>query len=110
MIISLLTQPAFNMEQKENPFNPRNNDRPRNLNDFSEEYTIEIFFTDLSRYFVEDIDFNMEKIREYIDSEGRFERLLGKARQHKTHPVTEFVRDLFSELGKSGDTKWQEDL
>ncbi len=64
---------------------------------------------DLARYFDNEIDFNLERIREIISKDKKLEQLKAKADQKSTHPVIEFTEELFRGLvpaaKKSGNSR-----
>ena len=68
------------------------------LSDFKDNYTVEKFLVDLEVYFEGEIDFNLEKIQEAIEAPGKLGQLIKKAKEKNTHPVTEFIKELFKEL------------
>jgi len=68
------------------------------LSDFKDNYTVEKFLVDLEVYFEGEIDFNLEKIQETIEAPGKLDKLIKKANDKNTHPVTEFIQELFKEL------------
>jgi len=80
------------------------------LSAFRQGYSVKLFMADFGIYFDNEIDFNMDKIRQRIQKKGVLEELIRKAIQHNTHPVTEFVQELFRELGRSGDVEWTGEL
>ncbi len=65
---------------------------------------------DFIAYFDADADFNLHKIRQRIEAPGVLEQLIKRAEEQRTHPVTEFLKDLFRELGQSGETEWSGEL
>jgi hypothetical protein len=80
--------------------------RIQRLHDYTQSYDADAFIEDLVRYFEDEVDFNLTKIRQRIREPGKLRHLIEKAKANKTHPVTEFVQELFDELGKSGDIEW----
>ncbi len=85
-------------------------DKMKRLSNYLNDYTTDAFIKDLFLYFDNEIDFNLEKIRKAIDKPGKLEQLKIRAKENNTHPVTEFVQELFKELGQSGDVGWSGEL
>jgi hypothetical protein len=80
------------------------------LSDYKESYTVDKFMQDLVDYFDNEVDFNLEKIRTLIARPRELNRLILKAKEKNTHPVTEFIKELFLNLGRSGKEKWPKEL
>ena len=80
------------------------------LSAFRHSYSVDLFLADFQKYFDNDVDFNLEKIRQRIEKAGVLEKFIARAKEHNTHPVTEFIQELFRELGKSGDVEWSVEL
>ena len=76
------------------------------LSDFLNAYDADKFIADLQRYFDDSVDFNLLKIRQTIELPGKLLSLRAKALEKNTHPVTEFLQELFLEIGQSGDVEW----
>ena len=91
-----------------NPENLRRNQTGKitKLNNYHKNYTVDIFINDLSNYFDNEVDFNLAKIRQEIEKPRRLNDLIKKASSKNTHPVVEFLKELFEDLGHSGDIKW----
>jgi len=68
------------------------------LSDYKTGYTSDDFFVDLDKYFDQEVDFNLDKIRKEIELPQRLTGLIVKAKEKNTHPVTEFVEELFKDL------------
>ncbi|MBD3245481.1 MAG: hypothetical protein GF333_00535 [Candidatus Omnitrophica bacterium] len=68
--------------------------RYRQLHDYTQEYTLDQFIEDLQGYFDGQVDFNLEKIRAVVGKPGKLSQLIQRAREHRTHPVSEFVQDM----------------
>ncbi|MBN3039901.1 MAG: hypothetical protein JW867_02115 [Candidatus Omnitrophica bacterium] len=85
-------------------------ERLSSLRDYRTNYSIEYFIEDFVKYFDGEVDFNLDKILQRMERPGILEDLIKKAEEKNTHPVTEFVQDLFKELGKSGDVEWSGEL
>lgn len=102
--------PAHNDEN--NIFSQRRakHEKIARLSAFRQGYSVELFMSDFEKYFDNESDLNMAKIRQRIEQPGVLHALIRRAIQHNTHPVTEFVQDLFRELGKSGDVGWTGEL
>lgn len=73
-------------------------DKLSTLSSFSDNYNSDEFIADLENYFGSDVDFNLSKIRQFIERTGKLERLITQAKEKNTHPVTEFVQELFRGL------------
>ncbi len=80
------------------------------LSDFKKKYTPDVFLKDLVHYFDKEVDFNMDKIRQHIEKPGKLKEYIEKAKTKSTHPVIEFIHDLFKDLGESGKEKWPGEL
>lgn len=72
----------------------------KELSDFEEGYTVSRFLVDLEKYFEGEVDFNLDKIREKAEEEGNLKRCVSRARQNQTHPVVEFIREIFKDLNR----------
>ncbi len=99
---------------KPKEFNPKLFQRAKQekvgrLSDYKENYDSQTFIKDLTSYFDNEVDFNLEKIHQEIEKPGRLSGLIKKAKQKNTHPVAEFIQDLFQDLGQSGDVEWSGD-
>lgn len=68
------------------------------LSDYKQGYTTGNFIPDLEIYFEGEVDFNVEKIQQLIEVPGRLDRFIKEATKKNTHPVAEFVQELFKEL------------
>ncbi|MBU1112542.1 MAG: hypothetical protein KKH93_01530 [Candidatus Omnitrophica bacterium] len=77
-----------------------------NLSDYYKNYNLDVFMEDLLVYFDGQVDFNLAKIRQELLKPQRLENLIKKASQKNTHPVVEFLQELFQDLGQSGDVEW----
>lgn len=75
------------------------------LSDFNEGYTPEKFMLDLINYFGPEVDFDLDKIEEFIRAEDRLKRLIQTAKENNTHPVSEFVKKLFKEVSDDARIK-----
>lgn len=85
-------------------------ERIRRLNQFRQGYSVDLFLADFEKYFDNEIDFNLQAIRQRLEAAGVLEKFITRAIERNTHPVTEFVQELFRELGKSGDVQWTGEL
>ncbi len=88
--------------KKDEFIKPYRKERENNLSrlrDYTKNYNVDLFMEDLVVYFEDEVDFNLSQIRNIIESPGRLENLIHKAKQRNTHPVTEFVQELFKDLG-----------
>ena len=70
------------------------------LGDYKTKYTSDDFLVDLIKYFDQEVDFDLGKIRKEIEQPQKLARLLAKAKEKNTHPVAEFVEELFRDLAK----------
>jgi len=68
------------------------------LGDCRAGYTSDDFLVDLVKYFDQGVDFNLDKIRKEIEQPQKLARLIAKAKERNTHPVVEFVEELFKDL------------
>jgi len=69
------------------------------LKDYQSNYSIDDFMIDFCRYFEEE-DFDLKKIREFIEPPGKLTQIINKAKKNSTHPVTEFIKELFKTLAE----------
>ena len=67
------------------------------LSDFRDNYTVGIFLVDLEVYFEGEVDFNLEKIQETIETPGKLDQLVKAAKEKNTHPITEFIQEIFKD-------------
>ena len=77
------------------------------LGEYSKDYNSDKFIVDLKIYFNNEVDFNLKKVRQTIEAPGKLDGLIEKAKKKNTHPVTEFVQEIFKDLGSSGDIPWE---
>lgn len=70
----------------------------KHLGDYKKGYNSGRFLEDLVKYFEGEVDFNLDEIRKELEKPGKLSRLIGKAKEKNTHPVTEFVEELFKDL------------
>ncbi len=75
-----------------------NQERLARLSPYASGYDIDKFMVDLVMYFDGEVDFNLEKMRQMAEEPGRLDRLIQTARHKNTHPVVEFVQNLFKNL------------
>jgi len=68
------------------------------LSGYKKGYNGKRFISDLVKYFDDEIDFNLDKVRDEIEQPGKLDQLIQKADQHNTHPVVEFVQNIFKGL------------
>jgi len=68
------------------------------LGDYKTGYTSDDFLVDLVKYFDQEVDFNLDKIRKEIEQPQKLACLIIKAKEKNTHPVAEFVEELFKDL------------
>ncbi len=74
------------------------NDKLAKLNDYKQGYTAGKFIFDLESYFEGEVDFNLERIQQLIEEPGRLDHFIREATKKNTHPVTEFIQEIFKEL------------
>ena len=97
----------FSQDQKEiERYRKTQQARIAALSGFKSDYNWEIFMKDFITYFEADQDFNLEKIQEVIKDPLKLGHLVQRATKNNTHPVIEFVQDLFKDLGSSGNIPW----
>ena len=82
-------------------------DKIARLSDYKSGYDVDKFILDLELYFNNEVDFNLKKIRQTLEAPGKLDQLIEKAKSKETHPVTEFIQELFKDLGSSGDIPWE---
>ncbi len=70
------------------------------LGDYKTGYTSDGFLVDLVKYFDQEVDFSLDKIRKEIEQPQKLASLITKAKEKNTHPVVEFVEELFRDLAK----------
>ncbi|MCF7907708.1 MAG: hypothetical protein K9L86_02385 [Candidatus Omnitrophica bacterium] len=96
--------------EKEDPrlesFRRQRAEKITRLADYRQNYNSKIFMKDLENYFDKEVDFNFDKVSEEIEKPQRLENLIKKAAQKNTHPIIEFIQELFQDIGKSGDVEW----
>ena len=68
------------------------------LGSYKTGYTSDDFLIDLAKYFDQEVDFNLDKIRKEIEQPQKLAGLIVKAKEKNTHPVAEFVEELFKGL------------
>jgi len=68
------------------------------LQDYKDGYTSDQFIDDLVKYFDGEVDFDLGQVRKEIERPQRLPSLIIKAKENNTHPVTEFLADLFRDL------------
>ena len=82
-------------------------DKISKLDNYKDDYSVDKLILDLKRYFEDEVDFNIEKIRKTLEEPGKLDQLIKKAKKENTHPVTEFIQEIFKDLGSSGDIPWE---
>ena len=75
-----------------------NSNKIGGLNSFLKDYSMDKFMQDLNNYFDNEVDFNLDKINDMFKDSGKLEALIARAKQTNSHPVIEFVQDIFREL------------
>ncbi|MCF7874164.1 MAG: hypothetical protein K9L84_04565 [Candidatus Omnitrophica bacterium] len=73
-------------------------DKLKRLNDFSTEYNVDKLLEDLDVYFEGEVDFNLGKIKEEVQKQGKLEELIDQAAKKQTHPVVEFIQQILKDL------------
>lgn len=73
-------------------------DKLLQLRPYEKDYGLDEFIEDFIRYFDNEVDFNLSKIRTEIAAPGKLKQLIAKAKQKNTHPITEFLQELFRDL------------
>jgi len=68
------------------------------LRDYKAGYTSDNFIDDLVKYFDQEVDFNLDKIRKEIENPQRLNYFIAMAKEKNTHPIIEFLEDLFKDL------------
>lgn len=68
------------------------------LCDFQKGYTADKFIVDLVSYFGPAVDFDLDKIHESVKTKGYLNNLISAAKKNQTHPVTEFIQELFKDV------------
>ncbi len=68
------------------------------LQDYKNNYDIDMLMVDLLMYFEGEIDFNLERMRQVAQQPGKLLQLIQKAKQNDTHPAVELVGDIFKDL------------
>jgi len=68
------------------------------LKDYKVNYTSDNFIDDLVKYFDQEVDFNLDKIRNEIKKPQRLNYFIAMAKEKNTHPIIEFLEDLFKDL------------
>jgi hypothetical protein len=74
--------------------------RLEKLHDFTKEYTVERFLADLNAYFDNEVDFDLDKVRAEVSRLGELKGLVDKALAKNTHPISEFLKQLFKKSTK----------
>lgn len=72
------------------------------LSAFHNGYTADIFIVDLIKYFGPEVDFDLDKIHEMVKAKGYLTKLIKAAKENQTHPVTEFIQELFKDVSTEG--------
>ncbi|MCK4520128.1 MAG: hypothetical protein KAT96_03100 [Candidatus Omnitrophica bacterium] len=70
----------------------------KHLGDYKKNYNSDRFIEDLVKYFEGEVDFNLDKIRKTIEKPLKLPCLIAKAKEKGTHPVAEFLEELFKGL------------
>jgi hypothetical protein len=64
------------------------------LTDFRNGYTVDRLIADLLVYFDNEVDFNLDKIREIVSADGKLQELIDRAIKNNSHPVSEFIMEM----------------
>lgn len=67
------------------------------LNDYKKHYTSNEFIEDLQAYFDNGVDFDLETIRRTVSKKGELDKLKKQADVNGSHPVTEFLLEIFKD-------------
>lgn len=70
----------------------------KHLGDYKKGYNRDRFIKDLVKYFEGEVDFNLDKISKELKKSGKLSCLISKAKEKNTHPVAEFVEELFEDV------------
>ncbi len=70
----------------------------KQLGDYRNGYNSDEFIEDLVKYFDGEVDFNLAKIRQEIEIPQRLPHFIAQAKKNNTHPVVEFVKELFKDI------------
>lgn len=81
---------SFQRQEKE--------EKIKHLGDYKEGYDSNQFIEDLIKYFEGEVDFNLDKVRKTIEKPLKLPCLIAKAKEKGTHPVTEFLEEIFKDL------------
>ncbi len=75
-----------------------NRNKIAELNTFLKGYDIDKFMQDLKDFYDNEVDFNFDKISDMLNKPGKLDTLINRAKKNNSHPVIEFVQDIFKEL------------
>ncbi|UCG34686.1 MAG: hypothetical protein JSW17_04115 [Candidatus Omnitrophota bacterium] len=67
------------------------------LHPFREGYSVDKLLDDLNTYFEGEVDFDLEKVTELAQKKGMLENIIKAAIQKDTHPVCEFIEEIFKD-------------
>ena len=88
-------KPSNGNEEFMRPYRKGKESLLNKLKDYRCNYSVDYFMQDLIQYFENEVDFNLDKIKQIIGSPGKLANLIHKAKMRNTHPVIEFVQELF---------------
>lgn len=88
-----------NRNQKASFSRQERNKQISKLGSFNADYNLSNFLADLETYFEGEVDFNLDRIKAEVGQKGKLSCLVSKARQNNTHPVVEFIQEIFKDLG-----------
>ena len=74
--------------------------RLKSLGGFGGDYTVQQFLIDFAVYFEDNPDIDLDKIQEEVEKPGKLKQLIAQAKENKTHPVSEFVKELFLDISE----------
>ena len=72
-------------------------ERVSKLHSYKEDYTLEKLLQDLDTYFEGEVDFDLEKVTNFVQKEGVLDNIIKAAIQKDTHPVCEFIEEIFKD-------------
>ena len=74
--------------------------RLKSLGGFGDDYTVAKFLIDFAVYFEDNPDIDLDKIEEEVEKPGKLKHLIDLARANNSHPVSEFVKELFLDISE----------
>jgi len=70
------------------------------LKDYQNSYDIDDFMNDFCKYFEEEEGLDLRRIKEFVETPEKLPQLIKRAKKNSTHPVTEFIQELFKTLAE----------